>query len=132
MGQYEWYLELARPAWAPPPWLFGPAWTALYVIIAISFFAVVRMFLAKRLPFPVLLPFLLNIGFNLAFTPIQFGFRNNLLAAFDVSAILVTLVWAMVVVRRHMPWVAFINIPYLLWVLFATALQFTVTAMNRV
>jgi benzodiazapine receptor len=130
MGQYEWYLELARPVWAPPAWLFGPAWTVLYVLIAISFFSVVREFLAKRLPFSVLLPFLLNLGFNLAFTPIQFGLRNNLLAAFDVVAVLVTLIWAMVAVWKHTRWVTYINIPYLLWVMFATVLQLTVTIMN--
>jgi len=126
------YLELAKPDWAPPAWLFGPAWTVLYVIIAISFFAVVRMFLRKELPFRVLLPFLFALGFNLAFTPIQFGLRINLLAAFDVFALLLSLVWSMVAVWGYARWITIINVPYLLWVLFATVLQFTVTAMNRI
>ncbi len=130
MEYMDWYLELAKPNWAPPAWLFGPAWTVLYVIIAVSFFAVVRMFLRKELPFRVLLPFLLALGFNLVFTPIQFGLRINLLAAFDVFALLLSLVWSMAAVWGYARWITIINVPYLLWVLFATALQFTVTAMN--
>lgn len=131
MNQFSWYSTLAKPTWAPPAWLFGPAWTVLYVLIAVSFGGAARLFFAGRIPFVVLLPFLLNLVFNLAFSPIQFGLRNNVLAAVDVSLILATLVWAMFAMWPHARWIVLMNIPYLLWVLFATALQFTVTAMNR-
>ena len=131
MNQYSWYSSLAKPSWAPPSWLFGPAWTVLYILIAISFGNVFRLFFTGKVPFIVLLPFILNIVFNLAFSPIQFGMQNNMLAAADCVLILATLAWAMIAILPYAPWVTYMNIPYLCWVLFATTLQFTITAMNR-
>ena len=79
----------------------------------------------------VALPFVLNIVFNLAFTPIQFGLKNNVLASLDILLILVTLLWALVAIYPYMKWVALVNIPYVLWVTFATILQLTITYLNR-
>ena len=125
-----WYGQLVKPFFAPPAWLFGPVWTVLYVIIAISFGYVLWQCLKRRLPFAVLLPFILNLVFNVAYTPIQFGLRNNLLASIDILLVLGTLVWALAGIRRRMPWVAMVNIPYLLWVAFATVLQLSITWLN--
>jgi len=127
---YEWYMQLVKPGWAPPGWVFGPVWTVLYIIIAISFVTVFVMFLRKKIPFAVLLPFLLNLAFNFAFTPIQFGLRNNILAGVDILLVLTTLVWVMVAVWSYRRWVTYAQIPYLVWVLFATALQLTITYLN--
>jgi len=69
--------------------------------------------------------------FNFAFTPIQFGLKNNLLAAIDIALVLGTLVWLMLAIYPHLKWITYIQIPYLLWVLFATILQFTVTFLNK-
>jgi tryptophan-rich sensory protein len=87
--------------------------------------------LRGRLPRRTVLPFGLNLLFNLAFTPIQFGVRNNLLAALDILAVLVTLVWTLLAIRPHVRWVALVNLPYLAWVMFATALQLSITWLNR-
>jgi len=76
------------------------------------------------------LPFVLNLIFNLAFTSIQFGLKNNLLAAADILLVLGTLVWAIIAIWPHMRWVAYAQAPYLLWVAFATILQLTVTFLN--
>lgn len=130
METYEWYQELIKPNWAPPAWLFGPVWTILYILIAISFSYVAYLYVKKKISFLVLLPFLLNIIFNLAFTWIQFGLQNNLLAAIDVILVLTTLIWALGTIYHHKKWVAFVNIPYLLWVSFATVLQLTITIVN--
>lgn len=85
----------------------------------------------KDISLLVALPFALNLIFNFAFTPIQFGLRNNLLAAADIVLVLVTLIWAMAAIVKHTPWIAYIQIPYLLWVSFATVLQLTITYLNR-
>lgn len=130
MNTSEWYAQLMKPFWAPPAWLFGPVWTVLYVIILISFGYVVVMFFRKQLPFLIFLPFILNIIFNLAFTPLQFGLQNNLLAAIDILLILGTLAWALLVIHPYAAWVSYVNVPYLLWVSFATLLQFTITYLN--
>jgi len=130
MNNYTWYQQLIRPSWAPPAYLFGPVWTFLYILIALSFGSVFRLFFQKKIAFIILLPFLLNLLFNLIFTPIQFGLKNNLLAAIDITFVLITLVWAMIAIFPHARWITYIQIPYLLWVTFATVLQFTVTILN--
>ncbi len=126
-----WYSSIIKPSWAPPSWLFGPVWSVLYAIIAISFSAVFYKVFTKQLPFLVALPFILNLIFNFAFSPIQFALKNNMLAAIDILLVLVTLIWSLYAIYPHMRWVAFVNIPYLLWVLFATVLQITITILNK-
>lgn len=131
MNSYNWYSQLIKPSWAPPSWLFGPVWTFLYILIAISFSSVFyRAFLGK-FSWAVALPFALNLVFNFAFTPLQFGFKNNLLAVVDILFVLGSLAWAMIAIYPHARWVSIIQFPYLLWVSFATALQLTITYLNR-
>ena len=130
-GAAQWYSQLDKPFFAPPAWLFGPVWTVLYVVIAVSFGWVLVQYLRRHVPFALLMPFILNIAFNAAYTPIQFGLRNNLLASVDIVLVLATLLWAMAAVWRRARWVAWVNMPYLVWVMFATVLQFSITWLNR-
>lgn len=131
MNTYNWYSQLIKPSWAPPSWLFGPAWTVLYILIAFSFGKVFLMTWRKEVAFIVALPFILNLIFNFSFTPLQFGLKNNVLAAIDILLILGTLIWAMVAIFPYSRALAYIQIPYLLWVTFATVLQLTITYLNR-
>ena len=89
------------------------------------------MFWKGKIGFLVLLPFILNLIFNFAFTPLQFGLRNNLLAATDILLGLGTLIWAMIAVWPHARWISYIQIPYIIWVSFATVLQLTITNLNK-
>lgn len=131
MQTQTWYSQLIKPTWAPPSWLFGPVWSVLYVLIFISFGTVFYKVINKQFPLIVALPFVLNLIFNLLFSPIQFGLQNNYLAALDIALVLGTLIWAMIVIYPYAKWIALINIPYLLWVCFATVLQLTITFLNR-
>jgi len=130
MTTYNWYSTLIKPTWSPPAWLFGPVWTVLYILIAISFGAVFYKVWKREVPRIVALPFALNLVFNLSFTYFQFTLQNNLLAAADILLCLATLIWAMVAIFSHKRWITFINIPYLAWVSFATVLQLTITYLN--
>jgi len=131
MNTFNWYQNLIKPSWAPPSWIFGPVWTVLYILIAISFGKVFLMFYEKQIPFFVALPFILNLIFNFLFSPIQFGLQNNFWAMIDIFLVLGTLIWAMVAIFPYVKWIAYINIPYLLWVSFATVLQVTITILNK-
>ena len=131
MSAYNWYSQLIKPEWAPAAWVFGPVWTFLYVLIAVSFGKAFYMAWRKQIPFIIAFPFILNLIFNFAFTPLQFGLKNNLLAAIDILLVLGTLVWAMVVIYPHARWIVYIQIPYLFWVSFATVLQLTITYLNK-
>jgi len=131
MPNYEIYAQWVRPSWAPPAWLFGPVWTVLYILIAISFGYVLSLFLKGKISWLILLPFALNLFFNLIFTPIQFGLQSFMLAAVDIVLVLGTLIWFMLAIFPFARWVVYINIPYLLWVSFATVLQITTAYLNR-
>jgi tryptophan-rich sensory protein len=128
---YNWYQTLIKPSWSPPSWLFGPVWTVLYIIIAGTFGTVFYRVITGKLSWVVALPFVLNLIFNFAFTPIQFGLKNNFLAAADILLVLGTLIWAFVAIWPHARWVVYANIPYVLWVSFATILQLTITYLNK-
>jgi tryptophan-rich sensory protein len=142
MTNYEWYQNLIKPSWAPPSWLFGPVWSVLYVIIMITFSTVFYKVFTGKIPWIVALPFALNLLFNFAFTPIQFGLKNNFLASIDILLVLGTLAWALFALyefglKLHIEtgaptyaWIIYANIPYLFWVLFATVLQLTITYLN--
>lgn len=131
MNNYNWYSQLIKPTWAPPSWLFGPVWIFLYLLIALSFGKVFWLAFKKEIVWLVALPFVLNLIFNFAFTPLQFGLKNNFLAAIDILLVLGTLIWAMMAIYPHARWIAYLQIPYLLWVSFATVLQLTITYLNK-
>lgn len=125
------YKKFHKPKWAPPASVFGPVWTVLYLIIAISFGTVFYEAVSGQFSFWITLPFILNLIFNFAFTPLQFTFKNYVLAALDIVLVLITLVWALVTIYPFIPWVVYSNLPYLAWVCFATVLQLTITYLNR-
>lgn len=127
----SWYQNLIKPSWAPPAWVFGPVWTFLYIIIAGTFGTVFYKVITKQWSAMVALPFALNLVFNLAFSPIQFGWQNNYLATVDILLILGTLIWSLIVIFPYARWITWANLPYLVWVLIATTLQITVTVLNR-
>ena len=131
MNAYNWYSKLKKPSWAPQSWLFGPAWTVLYILIVLSFGKVFLMAWQKEIALIIVLPFLLNLIFNFIFTPLQFGLKNNFLAAVDILLILGTIIWSMIAIYPYAQWIAYIQIPYLLWVSFATVLQLTITYLNK-
>ncbi len=130
MDSYSWYMQLNKPRWAPPASLFGPVWSLLYLVIFISFGKVFYSAATAAIPWLVAVPFALNLVFNLSFTYFQFGLKNNRLASLDILLVLITLCWALVAVWPVLPWVAVVNLPYLAWVFFATALQLTITRLN--
>ena len=132
-----WYELLIKPTWAPNPSIFGIVWPILYVIIAVTFGMVFYKAFTGKLPWIVALPFALNLIFNFAFTTLQFGLKNNLLASIDILLVLGTLIWALVAIYPYgegswsLSAVWRTNLPYLLWVSFATVLQLTITWMNK-
>ena len=134
MNEQIQYAQLIKPSWAPPSWVFGPVWTILYVIIAVSFGTIFYKAFTKQIPWIIALPFALNLLFNFAFTPIQFGLVNNFLASIDILLVVGTLIWALYAVWQGFPelrWVVYANIPYLLWGAFATCVQLTITYLNK-
>jgi tryptophan-rich sensory protein len=126
----NWYASLVKPFFSPPAWVFGPVWSVLYLVIAISFGYVLYLAFKKRIGWAIFLPFGLNLVFNAAFTLLQFGLKSNGLAAVDILLVLATLAWALRAIWQPARWVALVNLPYLVWVMFATVLQLSITWLN--
>ena len=131
MNTFSNYANLIKPSFAPPSWVFGPVWAVLYSIIFSTYGYVFYQFLNKKLPFFVILPFLLNLIFNFSFTYFQFSLKNNVLAAIDIILVLITIVWMFIAIWPYYKPVVYLNIPYLLWVSFATLVQLSITYLNR-
>ena len=130
MTWMEWYDNLAKPTWTPPPATIGLIWTILYPIIAVSFGYVFLQAFRRKLPWLVVLPFVLNLVSHLIFTPILFGLRNVPLASVDILIVWATIIWMMVVTWQRYRWIAVAQLPYFVWVSLATVLQLSITAMN--
>jgi len=127
----EWYRQLNKPSWAPGEHVFGYVWTPLYIIILIVNVYVLKLLLSKQIGLAVALPFWLNLVFNLIYTPIQFVLRNNYLASVDIILVLSTIIWSMLAIWPHSKLASLAFSPYLIWVCIATALQFSITLLNR-
>ncbi len=125
-----WYQALQKPGWTPSGSFIGMIWTILYPIIFVTLIIVFYWGFKKKIPFLVVLPFLINIFVNLAFTPIQFGLKNLPLAALDILIVWLTIIWEMVSIWPYSKKLALLQIPYLTWVSIATTLQLTITFLN--
>jgi benzodiazapine receptor len=127
----DWYHELQKPSWAPADNVYGIVWSVIYPIIIVVNIAVLVLVIQHKIDWRVGLIFWLNLAFNLFFTPIQFGLKNNFLAMIDIVLVLATIAWAMVVIWPHSRWISIAYAPYLIWVGIATILQISITWLNR-
>jgi len=125
----EWYTQLKKPPWNPPNWIFGPVWTVLYVIMAVSAWMVWKngRFKIQRLPLTL---FLVQLFFNSLWSPIFFGLHNPLLALADILLLWSTLVGTLVVFWKVDVMAALLLVPYGAWVTFAAVLNFTIWRLN--
>jgi translocator protein len=125
-----WYNALQKPSWTPSSDVIGLMWTILYpIIIGVNIYLFIK-WRAKDITLMTILPFWLNIAFNVSFTPVQFGLRNMKLAALVILLIWATILWSMLAIWPHHKWVALSFIPYLLWVTVATVLQVAIALKN--
>ncbi|MEI6144385.1 MAG: TspO/MBR family protein [Candidatus Berkelbacteria bacterium] len=131
MDYQDRYKSYKRPPLSPPPYLFGVVWPFLYLLIFISFGFVFWQSAVGNIAAWVAIPFIINLIANGLFTYFQFQLDNNFLAMLDIVVVLATIIISMIVIWPSYHWVAYVQIPYLLWVIFATYLQIGVTVLNR-
>jgi benzodiazapine receptor len=122
----DWYRTLDKPSWTPPDWLFGPAWSVLYLMMAIAGWLVWQ---AEGFG-PALAVWGLNLAFNAAWSWLMFGRRQIALALVDAIAMLVTIVAFMLLAAPVSSTASWLFLPYLAWVAFATALNTSLMRRN--
>lgn len=122
-----WYDSLAKPSWRPPNWLFGPAWTVLYVMIAIAGWLAWKKAGLFSLPLAL---YCVQLVLNAAWSGIFFGMRRMDLAFAEVLVLWVAIaatIWAFAGVDTTAAW---LMVPYLAWVTFASVLNLAVWRLN--
>jgi translocator protein len=126
----EWYATLNQPSFNPPNWVFGPVWTTLYIIMGISFLLIWKLEAGKERNQAIvifLVQLLLNFGWSFCF----FHFKMIGLALIEIVLLWSAIVLMLVRFFKLKPLAAYLNIPYLLWVSFATALNAVYFFLNR-
>jgi translocator protein len=123
------YAQLARPSWAPPGWLFGPVWSALYALMALSAWLVWRErgFAGARMALAL---FIAQLAANALWSWLFFAWRQGGLALADVVLLWCLIVATIASFQRISTLAAVLLYPYLAWVTFASALTFTVWRLN--
>ena len=121
-----WYAALQKPSWNPPPWLFGPAWTLLYTMMAVAAWMV-----WKRVGFgkPLKLYFV-QLALNAAWTPIFFGAHQLGWALFEIVLLWIAILATLLSFRWVNTAAGWLFLPYLAWVTFAMTLNYTLWRMN--
>lgn len=122
----SWYASLRKPAWTPPDWLFGPAWTVLYIMIAVAGWLV---WSAEGFGI-ALAVWGGNIILNAVWSWLMFGRHRIDLAFLDAMAMLITIIAFVAAAKASSSTAALLFIPYLAWVVFAAALNYEIWRRN--
>jgi tryptophan-rich sensory protein len=122
----EWYPALRKPSWTPPGWVFGPAWTLLYPLMAVAGWMAWREGRARVGP----LLFLLQLALNAAWPWLFFAQRRLDLALVCIVALWLAILASTVAFWKVSRGAALLMVPYLAWVGFAAALNHTIWRLN--
>ncbi|MHC9544553.1 MAG: TspO/MBR family protein [Vulcanimicrobiota bacterium] len=124
-----WYAALNKPPWTPPSWLFGPVWTLLYCAIAVSGWLIWRERAQKKI-LPVMGIFVLQLFLNGLWSYLFFGLHNPGIAFIDIVGLLLLIALFITLSWNISRIAAILWVPYLCWVGFAAALNYTVWTLN--
>jgi benzodiazapine receptor len=125
----SWYAGLAKPFFTPPNWLFGPAWTVLYILIAVAGWRIWRTPESASRRW-ALVAYGLQLALNCAWSFLFFGARNPLLGLIDILALEAAILWTLSLFARLDRPAAWLMLPYALWVAYATALNAAILSLN--
>jgi translocator protein len=125
-----WYRSLHTPWWQPPDWAFGPAWTVIYALAAISGVVAWRDAGSRQQRETMLCLFALNAFLNVLWSLLFFRLRRPDWALFEVGLLWLSVLLLIVVLGRYSRTAALLLVPYLLWVSFASTLNWATVRLN--
>jgi len=129
----EWYYSvLKRPSWNPPDWLFPPVWTMLFLLMGTALALVVEQWSKKKETRVAVTVFGVQLLLNLGWSASFFGLHSPVLALGVIALLWLAIVLTIVKFRAISPLAAYLLIPYLLWVSFASYLNFVIWQLNWV
>ncbi len=126
-----WYETLKQPSFNPPNWVFGPVWTALYFLMGFSLFLIWKQNVSKERNRAILV-FMIQLALNFCWSFLFFYYHLIGLALVEIVLLWLSITSMILLFYRIKPLAAYINIPYLLWVTFATILNAAYYFLNRI
>ncbi|MFH0857323.1 MAG: TspO/MBR family protein [Candidatus Magasanikbacteria bacterium] len=125
----SWYATLIKPSFNPPGYLFGPVWTFLYTLMGLSLFLLWKN---KKKNKCLIIFFFVQLFFNALWSILFFGLQNPFLALIDILMLLSFIITIIIIAfKQKQKAVAYLFLPYLLWVSFATVLNWTLWMLNK-
>ena len=124
-----WYATLKQPSFNPPNWVFGPVWTTLYLIMGFSLFLIWKQE-KSELRNLAILAFFFQLTLNFAWSFIFFYYNKIGFALVEIVLLWLSIIIMLVLFYKIKPAAAYINIPYILWVSFASILNLSYYLLN--
>ena len=124
-----WYASLAKPSWTPPDWLFGPIWSALYLMMALAAWLVWRRGGLAAAALPITL-FMVQLVLNVTWSILFFGLRMPGVAFGEIVVLWFAILATLIAFWRATPLAGYLLLPYLIWVAFAAVLNFELWQLN--
>jgi len=124
-----WYLVINKPSWNPPSWLFAPVWTSLFILMGIAFYLVWSMKMNNKVRFAIKL-FIAQLVLNVLWSVFFFGMGNFWLAFLEIIVLWIAIALTIVDFSKVNKTAAWLLVPYILWVSFASYLNFTIAILN--
>jgi tryptophan-rich sensory protein len=125
-----WYVDLNKPSFNPPSWIFAPVWLTLYTLMGISFYLVLLKREDKKGASFAVKVFLLHLAVNSLWSIVFFGLKQIALAFFVIFALWLLIVYLIKLFKNINKWSAYLLLPYLAWVSFAAILNFFLWMLN--
>ena len=125
-----WYLSLNKPSFNPPNWIFGPVWTALYVLMGISAYLIWEKGISKKEVKNALTLFVIQLVLNLLWSIIFFGLKSPFYALIEIVFLWIAIVSSIYLFYKISRSAAFLLFPYIAWVSFAAILNYFVWQLN--
>lgn len=126
-----WYAALNKPSFSPPNWLFGPAWTILYILMGVSLYLVIKNGIKTEVVRKAVILFATQLFLNAIWSPIFFGVKNIFLAFIVIAVLWVYIIKTIFAFRKINKTASLLLYPYIAWVTFASALNYSVWILNR-
>ena len=123
----SWYVDLVKPSFNPPSWVFGPVWTILYLMMGISLYFI---WVSKKRNKVIFWFFGTQLFLNVLWSILFFGLKNPLLAFVEIIFLWVFILMTTICAYRINKVSSYLFIPYLLWVTFAAILNFSIYVLN--
>ena len=126
-----WYKGLAKPSFNPPAWLFGPAWTVLYLVMAVAVWLVWKQGIGATGVKLALAVFLVQLILNALWSILFFGLRSPLAGLVDIVVLWLAILATIVLFFRVSVPAGVLLLPYIGWVTFAAVLNAAILRLNR-